>query len=88
METTPMPSSRSNAPVADAMSYEQIEHELRTPVACVRSLSEIVRDHPDLTEDERRRFLDAIVNESERLSRTVDRLLRSPALRRGVRLAA
>jgi signal transduction histidine kinase len=66
------------------MTYEQIEHELRTPVACVRSLSEIVRDHPDMTEDQRRTFLDAIVSESERLSRTVERLLDSHTLRRGV----
>jgi signal transduction histidine kinase len=68
----------------DAMTYEQIEHELRTPVACVRSLSEIVRDHPDLTDDERREFLNAIVSESERLSRTVERLLLSRTLRDGV----
>jgi signal transduction histidine kinase len=67
------------------MTYEQIEHELRTPVACVRSLSEIVRDHPDLSDDERREFLDAIVSESERLSRTVERLLLSATLRGGVR---
>ena len=66
------------------MTYDQIEHELRTPVACVRSLSEIVRDHPDMTEDQRRAFLDAIVTESERLSRTVERLLDSHTLRRGV----
>jgi signal transduction histidine kinase len=68
----------------DAMTYEQIEHELRTPVACVRSLSEIVRDHPDLSDDERREFLNAIVSESERLSRTVERLLLSTTLRGGV----
>ena len=71
-------------PADDAMTYEQIEHELRTPVACVRSLSEIVRDHPDLSDDERREFLNAIVTESERLSRTVERLLLSTTLRGGV----
>jgi signal transduction histidine kinase len=68
----------------DAMTYEQIEHELRTPVACVRSLSEIVRDYPNLSDDERREFMDAIVSESERLSRTVERLLLSTTLRGGV----
>ena len=66
------------------MTYEQIEHELRTPVACMRSLSEIVRDHPDLSDDERREFLNAIVSESERLSRTVERLLLSATLKGGV----
>ena len=68
----------------DTMTYEQIEHELRTPVACVRSLSEIVRDHPDMSETERREFLDAIVCESERLSRTVERILLTTTLRSGV----
>ena len=71
-------------PAENAMTYEQIEHELRTPVACVRSLSEIVRDHPDLSDDQRREFLDAIVSESERLSRTVERLLLSTTLKAGV----
>ena len=79
-----MPSRPRNEPTAFAMTYDQIEHELRTPVACVRSLSEIVRDHPDMTEDQRRAFLDAIVTESERLSRTVERLLDLHTLRRGV----
>ena len=67
-----------------SMTYEQIEHELKTPLASMRSLSEIVRDHPDLSEDQRRRFLDAIVSEGERLTVTVERLLDSPALRDGV----
>jgi signal transduction histidine kinase len=79
-----MPSRPKNEPTVFAMTYEQIEHELRTAVACVRSLSEIVRDHPDMADDERRAFLEAIVTESERLSRTVERLLDSHTLRRGV----
>jgi signal transduction histidine kinase len=67
-----------------AMTYEQIEHELKTPLASMRSLSEIIRDHPDLSDDQRRRFLDAILHESERLTATVERLLGSAALRDGV----
>ena len=66
------------------MTYEEIEHELKTPLASMRSLSEIVRDHPDLSDDQRRRFLDAIVSEGERLTMTVERLLGSPSLRDGV----
>ncbi len=66
------------------MSFEELEHELRTPVASIRSLSEILRDHPDLSEEQRRRFLDGVLVESERLTRTVERLLGSPALRWGV----
>ena len=70
--------------VSGKMTYEQIEHELKTPLASMRSLSEIVRDHPDLSDDQRRRFLDAIVSEGERLTMTVERLLGSPSLRDGV----
>jgi signal transduction histidine kinase len=71
-------------PVSGKMTYEQIEHELKTPLASMRSLSEIIRDYPDLTDDQRRRFLDAIVRDGERLTATVERLLGSPALRDGV----
>jgi signal transduction histidine kinase len=77
----PLREHPSGAP--DPMTYEQIEHELRTPLASMRSLSEIVRDHPDLSAEERRRFLDAIVREGERLSATVERLLGSATLREG-----
>ncbi len=68
----------------DAMSYEEIEHELRTPLASIRSLSEIMRDYPGLSEEERRRFLDGVLVENDRLTRTVERLLGSTALRYGV----
>lgn len=71
-------------PVSGKMTYEQIEHELKTPLASMRSLSEIIRDYPDLSDDQRRRFLDAIVRDGERLTATVERLLGSPALRDGV----
>lgn len=75
-------------PVATyALSFEEIEHELKTPLASMRSSSEILRDYPDLTEDERRRFLEVIVDEGERLGRAVDRLLGSPALQSGLTLA-
>ena len=79
-----MPASHGPWPMDEAMTYEQIEHELRTPLASMRSLSEIIRDHPDLTDDQRRRFLEAILHEGERLTATVERLLDSTALRNGV----
>ena len=53
----------------------------------MRSSSEILRDFPDLTEDERRRFIEVIVDESERLGRAVDRLLGSTALQSGLPLS-
>ncbi len=72
---------------ADALTFEEIEHELKTPLASMRSSSEILRDYPDLTEHERRRFIEVIVDESERLGRTVDRLLGSAALQAGLPLS-
>jgi signal transduction histidine kinase len=70
--------------VTGEMSFEELEHELRTPLASMRSLSEIIRDHPDLSEEQRRRFVDGILRENERLTRTVERLLSSTALRSGL----
>jgi two-component system sensor histidine kinase CreC len=68
------------APVAQPrhglpMAYEALEHELRTPLASLRSLAEILRDHPDLPEAERRRFLDAMIAETRRLQGTLDAIL-------------
>lgn len=71
--------------LAGAMTFEEIEHELRTPLASMRSVSEIMRDYPDLTEDQRQRFLDVILDDNARLGRIVERLLNSVALRNGVR---
>lgn len=70
--------------LAGAMTFEEIEHELRTPLASMRSVSEIMRDYPDLTDDQRQQFLDAILNDNARLARMVERLLGSVALRDGL----
>lgn len=64
------------------LSYEQVEHELKTPLTSIRSLSEILLDCPDLGDDERQRFLRILLEENERLTRVVDRLLDAPALRK------
>jgi signal transduction histidine kinase len=66
------------------LSYEEVEHELKTPLTSMRSLSEIMLDHPDLSEEERRRFLEVMVGENERLARAVERLLGLPELRRAL----
>jgi signal transduction histidine kinase len=52
-----------------------VNHELRTPLASIRAFSEIVRDHPQLTDAERLEFLSIIVAESERLTRLIGQLL-------------
>ena len=70
--------------LAGAMTFEEIEHELRTPLASMRSVSEIMRDYPDLTEDERQQFLDVILDDNARLARIVERLLNSVALQNGL----
>ena len=70
--------------VAGPMTFEEIEHELRTPLASIRSASEIMRDYPDLSEDQWRHFLEILLSENARLTRTVERLLGSRALRDGL----
>ncbi len=65
-------------------SLDELEHELRTPLASILSISEILRDHPELGEDERRRFLDAMHEESGRLAELVEFLLRTGRLDRAL----
>jgi signal transduction histidine kinase len=52
-----------------------ISHELRTPLTSIRSCSEILRDDEAMSTTERRRFLDVVVQESERLTRLINELL-------------
>jgi signal transduction histidine kinase len=77
-----LPSEHKQA--KDNMSFEELEHELKTPLTSIRSLLEIMRDHPDLSEEQRRRFLEGVLSENERLARTVERLLGAPALQGGI----
>jgi signal transduction histidine kinase len=60
---------------APPASFAELAHELRTPLASMRSLSEILRDYPDLSDAQRRRFLEAMLADNERLGRTIERLL-------------
>jgi len=52
-----------------------VTHELRTPLTSIRSFSEILRDHPNLSAEERQQFLEITVKESERLSRLINQVL-------------
>ncbi|MBL4907704.1 MAG: hypothetical protein JKX94_09665, partial [Sneathiella sp.] len=52
-----------------------ISHELRTPLTSLRAFGEILQDNPDVSIEERQRFLGIIINESERLTRLIDQLL-------------
>jgi signal transduction histidine kinase len=66
---------RSGDAARDGLSYAEVEHELKTPLTSIRSLSEILLDFPDLDAAERRRFLRLLVEENERLTAVVQRLL-------------
>jgi Na+/proline symporter/nitrogen-specific signal transduction histidine kinase len=52
----------------------RVSHELRTPMTSVRSFAEILRDNPDLSPEERRRFAAIIQAESVRLTRLIDEI--------------
>ena len=52
-----------------------VSHELRTPITSVRSYAETLEDEPDMPEDTRRRFLEVILNESDRMTKIVQDLL-------------
>jgi Na+/proline symporter/nitrogen-specific signal transduction histidine kinase len=52
-----------------------VTHELRTPLASIRAFSEILHDDPEIELAERKRFLEILVSESERLTRLVNQVL-------------
>ena len=52
-----------------------VTHELRTPLASIRALTELMRDEPAMQADQRQRFLTIVVAETERLSRLVNQVL-------------
>lgn len=52
-----------------------VTHELRTPLTSIRAFSEILVDNPDLDPEQRQRFLQPIVEETERLTRLINQVL-------------
>ncbi|MCX8480758.1 MAG: ATP-binding protein, partial [Sediminibacterium sp.] len=52
-----------------------VTHEIRTPLTSIRALSEIMQDNPDLSEDEKSTYLNAIVKETERLTHLITQVL-------------
>jgi signal transduction histidine kinase len=50
-----------------------VSHELKSPVTSIRGAAELVRD-AEMTPEERRRFLDRIIADSDRLTGLLDRL--------------
>ena len=52
-----------------------VSHELRTPLTSIRAFSEILREDPHIGPAQRRKFLDIITKESERLTRLINQVL-------------
>jgi Na+/proline symporter/nitrogen-specific signal transduction histidine kinase len=52
-----------------------VSHELRTPLTSIRAFSEILREDPHVDAAQRRKFLDIITKESERLTRLINQVL-------------
>jgi signal transduction histidine kinase len=52
-----------------------VTHELRTPLTSIRALSELMRDDPEMSLEQRQHFMAIIVSETERLSRLVNQVL-------------
>jgi signal transduction histidine kinase len=52
-----------------------VTHELRTPLASIRALSELLFARQDIEGSERRRFLGIIIAETERLTRLTNQVL-------------
>jgi signal transduction histidine kinase len=52
-----------------------VSHELKTPLTAIRMYGETLAARPDAPEDVRRTFYEVIVQESDRLTRLVDRVL-------------
>jgi signal transduction histidine kinase len=63
----------------------QVSHEVRTPMASIRSFAEILLDDQRLEEAERQRFVTIIHQESLRLTKLLDEILDLSALERGER---
>ena len=63
-------------PAAPLTSRQLISHNLINALASVRSLTELLADYPGLPDDERKRFLDLIRHEIDRLTRLFAQLTR------------
>jgi Na+/proline symporter/nitrogen-specific signal transduction histidine kinase len=52
-----------------------VAHELRTPLASIRAVSELLFGDRDIAEDQRTRFVGVIIRETERLTRLINQVL-------------
>ncbi|WP_366554866.1 sensor histidine kinase [Aquibaculum sediminis] len=61
----------------------QVSHEVRTPMASIRSFSDILLHDREMDEARKQRFLEIIQNESIRLTRLLDTILHLNQMERG-----
>ena len=73
------PAAATSSRSPDLMA--QLADGLRTPLTSIRSSAEILRDNPDLPQDQRKRFLDAVIAEDQRLARLIDAILDASEVR-------
>lgn len=52
-----------------------LSHELRTPLTSIRTFSELLINNKDVRENEKNKFLNIIVSETDRLSRMINQIL-------------
>ena len=52
-----------------------MSHEFKTPLAGITGAVELLQDHPEMTAEDRTRFLGNVAGDAERLNRLVSRLL-------------
>ncbi|MCB0548548.1 MAG: GHKL domain-containing protein, partial [Phaeodactylibacter sp.] len=52
-----------------------VTHELRTPITSIKALSKIIKETPNLPEEQKQEFLTIVVSESERLTRLINQVL-------------
>lgn len=52
-----------------------ISHDLKTPLTTVIGFSHIIKQKPDLSEDTRKKCIDAVIHESERMLKMLNNLL-------------
>lgn len=60
-----------------------VTHELRTPITSIRAFTEIMRDDSELDTEERSRFLQIVIDETDRLSRLIEQVLELSKLESG-----
>ena len=52
-----------------------VTHELRTPITSIKSLAKILVDNPSIDSNQKKKFLNIILSESERIARMVNQVL-------------